>query len=79
MSNFGAVEKFLKDSGRAGNLMNAVSGEDAKKLESMVDKEKLNNALAKGDVQTLEGILRQVLNTGEGKALAQKISGMMGK
>ncbi len=79
MKDFSSVEKLLKESGRAGQIMDAVSPEDAQRLENMVDKDALNTALARGDMQSLEGILRQVLNTGEGRALAQKISGIMGK
>ena len=79
MSDFSSVERLLRESGKAGQIMDAVAGEDTKRLESMIDKEKLNTALAKGDVQSLESILRQVLNTGEGKALARKLSGIMGK
>ena len=79
MSDFSSVEKLLRESGKAGQIMDAVSGENTKRLERMIDKEQLNTALEKGDVKSLETILRQVLNTGEGKALARKISGIMGK
>ena len=79
MKDFGAMEKYLRSSGNAGTIMEAVSGEDTRRLESMIDKDALSNALAQGDVKSLESMLRQVLNTGEGKALAQKISGLMNK
>ena len=79
MSDFSSVEKLLRESGKAGQIMDAVSGEDTKRLERMIDKEQLNTALEKGDVKSLETILRQVLNTGAGKALARQLSGIMGK
>lgn len=79
MANFGAMDKILRDTGKAKELMSAASDEDLKRLEGIVDKKAVEAALAKGDVKSLEGILRQVLNTGEGKALAEKISGIMGK
>ena len=79
MKELGAIEKFLTDSGKAEKISQAVSAEEVKRLENMIDSAALSSALAKGDVKSLENMLRQVLNTGEGKALAQKISGIMGK
>ena len=37
MKDFSSVEKLLKESGRAGQIMDAVSPEDAQRLENMVD------------------------------------------
>lgn len=79
MKDFGSMQKALKNSGKAGEIMAAISPEDGKKLEAMVDKKALEKAVSDGDMKSMENMLRQVLSTGEGRALAQKISGIMGK
>lgn len=79
MKDLGSLGKYLADEGKVKKMMSAVSGEDAKKLESMIDRDSLSSALAGGDVKSLENILRQVLNTGEGRELARKISGILDK
>jgi len=79
MNDLSYIEKLLKDSGKAEKISQAISGTDTQRLESMLDTAALSSALASGDVKSLENMLRQVLNTGEGRALAQKISGIMGK
>jgi hypothetical protein len=79
MKDLSAIEQSLRQSGQAGKLMEAVSDADKKRLEGLVDREKLGAALQSGDTKSLENILRQVLSTGGGKALAQKIAGVLGK
>lgn len=78
MKDFSAMQNMLKNSGKASEIINSISAEDSRKLESLVDKKELEKAVANGDMKTMESMLRQVLNTGEGRALAQKISGIMG-
>ena len=79
MKDLGAMVKYLQNSGNAEKIMEAVSKTDTRRLEEMVDKDALGKALEKGDAKSLENMLRQVLNTGEGRELAKKISGIVGK
>lgn len=79
MNEFESVQKMLEKTGKAGDLMDLASTAEGKKIEGMIDKSALEKAMSSGDVKTMEAMLRQVLSTGEGKALAKKISGIMGK
>ena len=74
-----AAEKMLRESGKAQELMNAVTAEEGRRLESLIDKDAVRAAVAEGDPTKLAETLRAVLNTGEGRALAEKISGIMKK
>ena len=74
-----AAEKMLRESGKAQELMNAVTAEEGRRLESLIDKDAVRAAVAEGDPAKLTETLRAVLNTGEGRALAEKISGIMKK
>lgn len=74
-----SAEKMLRESGKAQELMNAVTAEEGRRLESLIDKDAVRAAVAEGDPAKLAETLRAVLNTGEGLALAEKISGIMKK
>ena len=74
-----AAEKMLRESGKAQELMNAVTAEEGRRLESLIDKDAVRAAVAEGDPAKLAETLRAVLNTGEGRALAEKISEIMKK
>lgn len=74
-----AAEKMLRESGKAQELMNAVTAEEGRRLESLIDKDAVRAAVAEGDPAKLAETLRAVLNTGEGRVLAEKISGIMKK
>ena len=74
-----SAEKMLRESGKAQELMYAVTAEEGRRLESLIDKDAVRAAVAEGDPAKLAETLRAVLNTGEGRALAEKISGIMKK
>ena len=74
-----SAEKMLRESGKAQELMNAVTAEEGRRLESLIDKDAVRAAVAEGDPAKLAETLRAVLSTGEGRALAEKISGIMKK
>ena len=77
MNNFGSIQKMLQQADKTSKLMEFASSEEAKQLEKFVDKGALEKAMEQGDLKSMEDILRKVLSTGEGKALAEKITGIM--
>ncbi len=79
MMDMKALEKLLRESGKARELMNAVTPEEGRRLESLVDSRAVSEAMANGDAAQLEAALRRILNSGEGRALAERISGIMNK
>lgn len=51
---------------------------EARALEQTVSPEAVERAVRSGDGEQLRALLRQVLSTEEGRALAEKIAGMGG-
>ncbi|MGE4353002.1 MAG: hypothetical protein AB7D36_02820 [Oscillospiraceae bacterium] len=79
MNDFDSIQKMLQKTGKTSELMGFMSSEEGKRVEKLVDKSALEQAMQKGDIKSMERMLRQVLSTGEGKALADKISEIMTK
>jgi len=79
MQDLSAIEREMRRSGQAEKLLKTITDADKKRLAELVDRNALGAALQSGDVQSLENVLRQVLSTGEGQALARKIAGALGK
>ena len=70
------LEKKLKGNDRLGALADSPEG---KALASRFDENALRDAAKKGDASALQDILRRVLSTPEGKALAEKVQKAVGK
>ena len=71
------IEKItgeLEKSGKADKLRDS---EDCRALGAMLDAAAVAKAVAKGDGEAINGILRQVLSTEEGRRVAQKINEAM--
>lgn len=74
------IEKTVKElekSGKADKLKAMANSSDAKKLSSMLDTKAVEAAVRSGDGSAMQDILRQVLNTAEGRNLAKRISDAM--
>ncbi len=74
------IEKItgeLEKSGKADKLRELADSEDCRALGAMLDAAAVAKAVAKGDGEAINGILRQVLSTEEGRRVAQKINEAM--
>ena len=67
----------LEKSGKADKLRELADSEDCRALGAMLDAAAVAKAVAKGDGEAINGILRQVLSTEEGRRVAQKINEAM--
>lgn len=79
MNDFEKMRQELIKNGKADQLKNVVNSAEGQKIGKMVDGNALKKAIAKGDKDTVNRVLAQVLSTDEGKALAKKISESFGK
>lgn len=76
--DFEKVGKELQKSGKADKVVKSLANsEEAKRLSSMLDTKAVENAAKSGDAAALKGILKQVLDTDEGKRLAQMLGEAM--
>ena len=66
-----------KITGKADKLRELADSEDCRALGAMLDAAAVAKAVAKGDGEAINGILRQVLSTEEGRRVAQKINEAM--
>ena len=74
------IEKMsaeLEKSGKAEELRRLADSPDGRALNAMVDAAALAKAVASGDKNAMQGILRQVLNTDEGRRIAKQLSDVM--
>lgn len=77
MKNFESVEKQLVESGKADRIKAIADSADGQRLASKLDAQKVEQAAKSGDPEALRGILLEVLGTGEGKRLAEKLKRAM--
>jgi len=68
-------EKLLK--GKKGEAIRSVAASpEAKRLEQSLDPAQVERIARSGDGEQLRALLQQVLSTADGKALAEKLSGL---
>jgi hypothetical protein len=79
MRDFEQVGKEVLKGTDAKKLNEVANSADGKKIASMLDAKAVERAAKSGDTAALQEILSRVLNTDEGKRLAQSISGIIGK
>ncbi len=79
MSDFNAMKNMFMESGKANDIMKSISPDDNKKIGELIDKKALSKAFTSGDTNSMEQILKGFLNTEDGKAIANKIIGIVGK
>ena len=70
------LERKLRENEALGALADTPEG---RALASQLDERALRAAAKKGDAAALQDILRRVLSTPEGKALAEKVQRAAGK
>lgn len=77
MKNFESVEKKLVESGKADKIKAIADSADGQRLIGKLDTQKVEQAAKSGDGEALRGILLEVLGTGEGRRLAEKLQQAM--
>ena len=77
MRNFEQMEQELVRSGKADRIKEIANSADGQRLAEKLDAHRVENAAKSGDTEALRGILLEVLGTGEGKRLAEKLQQAM--
>lgn len=77
MNGFEDVEKRLKQDGKMSRLKAIADSKDGKALANTLDPKQVEQAARSGDTAALRAIISQVLNTEEGKRLADKVKDAM--
>lgn len=72
------IGKAIEKSGKASELKALADSPEGRRLSGMLDADAVEKAAKSNDPEALRGILKQVLSTDDGKALAKKLSEMMG-
>ena len=75
--NFEQMEHELVRSGKADRIKEIANSADGQRLAEKLDAQRVENAAKSGDTEALRGILLEVLGTGEGKRLAEKLQQAM--
>ena len=78
MNDFNKLSKDILKS-RQGELQSVVNSAEGKNIGRAVDGEALKKAVSSGDTATVNRIMTQFMQTGEGKALVDRINKSFGK
>ena len=77
MQNFEQLGKELERRGKAEDIKKLAESADGIKLAGMIDSRQMEMAARSGDADTLKALLQSVLQTQEGKRLAENVRKMM--
>ena len=77
MQNFEQLGKELERRGKAEDIKKLAESADGIKLAGMIDPRQMEMAARSGDADTLKALLQTVLQTQEGKRLAENVRKMM--
>lgn len=77
MQNFEQLGKELERRGKADDIKRLAESEDGIKLAGMIDSQQIQKAAKAGDTEALKALLSSVLQTQEGKRLAENVRKMM--
>ena len=77
MQNFEQLGKELERRGKAEDIKKLAESADGMRLAGMIDPQKIKLAARSGDADTLKALLHSVLQTQEGKRLAENVRKMM--
>jgi len=79
MQNFEQLGKELERRGKAEDIKRLAQSEDSVKLAGMIDAGRIEQAAKSGDTEALRALLSSVLQTQEGRRLAENVRKMMEK
>lgn len=77
MQNFEQLGKELERRGKAEDIKRLAESEDGVKLAGMINSQQIEQAARSGDAEALKALLSSVLQTQEGKRLAESVRKMM--
>lgn len=77
MQSFQELERELERQGKTERIRALAESDDGQRLGRMVDARAVEEAARTGDADALRRMLTQVLNTDEGKRLAENVRRMM--
>jgi len=77
MQNFEQLGKELERRGKAEDIKRLAESEDGIRLAGMINPQQIEQAAKAGDSETLKALLSSVLQTQEGKRLAESVRKMM--
>ena len=77
MQNFEQLGKELERRGKAEDIKRLAESEDGVKLAGMINSQQIEQAARSGDTEALKALLSSVLQTQEGKRLAESVRKMM--
>ncbi len=77
MRNFENIGRELERRGKTDDIKKLAVSDDGQKISRMVDPKAIENAAKNGDSKALHDILGSVLNTAEGKRLAESVQQLM--
>ena len=77
MQNFEQLGKELERRGKAEDIKKIAESANGMRLAGMIDPLKIELAARSGDADTLKALLHSVLQTQEGKRLAENVRKMM--
>jgi len=77
MQNFEQLGKELERRGKAEDIKRLAESEDGIRLAGMINPQQIEQAAKAGDSEALKALLSSVLQTQEGKRLAESVRKMM--
>ena len=77
MQNFENIGKELERRGKTEGIKKIAESADGLKISRMIDSKAVESAARSGDSEALRSILGSVLNTAEGKRLAESVKKLM--
>lgn len=77
MQNFEHLGKELERRGKTEGIRAIAESPDGQRLKDMIDADAVERAAKTGDGAALQGILKNVLETEEGRRIAESIRKMM--
>ena len=77
MQNFKALGEELKRSGKAEGLKNLAESADGQKISRMLNMDAVEKAAREGNAEAMQSIVKNVLQTDEGKRLAESLVKLM--
>ena len=78
MKNLEDIGRKLMNGQNADLLTKAAASPEAARLASLLDRTEVEQAAKSGDTEALSRLLRQVMSTPDGKALAKMLGGKGG-
>lgn len=77
MQNFESIGRELERRGKTEGIKKIAESADGQRISRMIDPKAVESAAKSGDSEALRSILGSVLNTAEGRRLAESVKQLM--